>query len=136
VTKYEVPDGYWSEDEPEHPPAWCEDTSASDITIDVELHEQGYQNDRRWSIHLSDRTDSGDGVVATHAVEHRNKGNFWRDGRRWDDAVDFVDLPRRVRRRVAAVLNRDLDVVTPDERLVHREDGTGLADRNDGGETT
>jgi len=47
--------------------------------------------------------------------------------------VDFVDLPRRVRMRVAHVLNRDLEEITPESRCMHREDGTGFAqeDRKD-----
>jgi hypothetical protein len=51
-------------------------------------------------------------------------------------AADFVDLPLRVRRRVAAVLNRDLAEITPDERVIHREDGTGIADRGGSGDIT
>ena len=75
------------------------------------------------------RLDEDGEVLAAYAIKHTNKGNYWREGELWGDAVDFVDLPMRVRRRVAALLNRDLDAITPDERTVHREDGTGIADR-------
>jgi len=128
VTKYDVPDDYWEEDEPEGPPAWKDDTSAN-IEIDVTLHEQGYQNDERWTVHCSDRVED-DEIIAGFAVKHQNKGNYWRDGEMWRDAVDFADLPLRVRQRVAAVLNRDLAEITPEERAIRREDGTGIADRD------
>jgi hypothetical protein len=132
VTKYgdRIADDHWEQDEPEGPPAWKEDTSAKDITLDVQLHEQGYQNDEKWTVYCTERLDEWR-IIAGYAVKHRNKGNYWRNGDRWDDAVDFVDLPLRVRQRVAAVLNRDLEEITPDGRTIHREDGTGLADRED-----
>lgn len=130
MTKYgdRIPDDAWADDEPEGPPAWREDTSARDIELDVQLHDEGYQTDEKWTVHCSDRTDDGGGVVAVYAVKHTNKGNYWREGDLRDDAVDFVDLPLRVRRRAAAVLNRDLAEITPDGRTVRRADGMGLAD--------
>lgn len=134
MTKYDVPDDFWADDDEEDaPPRWREETSAVSIEIDVQLHDEGYQTDRKWTVHCTDRVHDDGRVTASHAVEHQNKGNFWREGERWDDAVDFVDLPLRVRRRVAQVLNRDLDVITPDERTIHHEDGTGIADRDGGG---
>lgn len=134
--KYSVPDEYWEDDDPDGPPAWKEDTSARTIEFDVQLHEEGYQTDERWTIHCSDVGDDI-GLIAQYAVEHRNKGNYWRDGEFPDDAVDFEDLPLRVRQRAAAVLNRDLSAITPDMRSIHREDGTGLADGDtDGSEVS
>jgi len=130
-TKYSVPDDHWGDDDPEGPPAWKEDTSAISIEIDVQLHDDGYQTDKKWTVHCTDRLND-DELIAGFAVEHTNKGNFWREGGVMADAVDFVDLPLRVRQRVAAVLNRDLDAITPETRTVRREDGTGLAD--DGGD--
>jgi len=55
-TKYgdRINDDHWEDDEPEGPPAWMEDTSAKDITLDVQLHEQGYQNDRKWTVHCTE----------------------------------------------------------------------------------
>jgi len=133
MTKYSVPDDQWEEDDSEKPAAWREDTSAQTIELDIQLHDQGYQTDRKWTVHCSDRSDGT--LVAGWAVEHHNKGNYWRRGEKWRDAVDFVDLPLRVRRRVAHVLDRDLDAITPEDRVIRREDGTGLADREaDNGE--
>lgn len=130
MSKYDVPDDHWEREEPDNPPAWAEDTSARSIEIEVQLHNEGYQTDRKWTVHFSDRLDEK-GVIAGYGIEHQNKGNFWRFGERWEDAVDFVDLPLRVRQRVAAVLNRDLDEITPGERTINREDGTGIADREE-----
>jgi len=129
VTKYNVPDDHWEDDEPEGPPAWKEDTSAKSIEIDVQLHDQGYQTDEKWTVFCTDKLDDC-GIIAGHAIEHTNKGNYWREGERWRDAVDFVDLPLRVRQRVAAVLNRDISVITPESRTIHRDDDTGVADRD------
>jgi hypothetical protein len=119
MTKYNIPDDHWNVDEKDAPPAWWEDTSAH-IDIDVTLHREGYQEDRKWTVHCADRTTDekwdGSPVRAMYAIEHQNKGNYWREGD-YDDAVDFVDLPLRCRKRVAAVLNRDLETITPDARL-------------------
>lgn len=129
MSKYDVPDGHW-DDEPDGPPAWKEDTSAKEIKLGVQLHDQGYQTDEKWTVHCTDRHDE-DAITAVYAIKHQNKGNYWREGKRWRDAVDFVDLPLRVRQRVAAVLNRDLEDITPDYRTIHREDGTGVGDDPD-----
>jgi len=130
TTKYDVPDDHWESDPPDGPPAWKNDTAAKSIEIDVRLYEEGYQNDEKWTVHCTERLDHAD-VIAAYAITHQNKGNYWRPGERWRDAVDFADLPLRVRQRVAAVLNRDLDAITPDHRTIHREDGTGIADPDD-----
>jgi hypothetical protein len=126
-SKYDPDTSHWDEHD-DQPPEWQERTSA-DAEIEVKLHDQGYQTDRKWTVHIShglhnDPTDT----VAMWAEEHHNKGNYWRDPRRYEDAADFVELPRVVRERVAAVLNRDVDEITPAERTIHREDGTGLGD--------
>lgn len=128
--KYSVPDDHWEEDEDDMPARWREETSA-DIEIDVRLHQEGYQEDRKWTVHVSEHFDDDRlaDVIAGFGVEHRNKGNFWREGEMHRDSIDFVDLPLRVRRRVAAILNRDLETITPDERTIHRADGTGIGDR-------
>ncbi len=129
MTKYDVPDDHWERDEPAGPPAWKSDTSAASIEIDVQLHDEGYQTDEKWTIHCTDRHDDG-GIVAGYAIKHQNKGNYWREGDHWRNAVDFVDLPRRVRQRVAHVLNRSLEDITPGSRTIQRVDGTGIADRD------
>lgn len=129
MTKYNVPDDQREEDDEDEPAAWREDTSAQSIELDIQLHDQGYQTDRKWTVHCTHRADEGE-LVAGYGIEHQNKGNYWREGERWRDAVDFIDLPLRVRRRVAAVLNRDVDAITPDTRTINRDDGSGLADRD------
>lgn len=129
MSKYgdRIDDDHWEQDESEGPPAWKEDTSAKSIEIDVQLHDEGYQTDEKWTVHCSQSAFDGR-IIAQYAIEHRNKGNYWRDGNRWDDAIDFADLPLRTRQRVAHVLNRDLSEITPEERTINREDGMGLAD--------
>jgi hypothetical protein len=134
MPKYDVPEDHWENDEPETPPRWRDETSAQTIEIEVQLHNDGYQTDKKWTVHASDRIDE-DSVIAGYAIEHRNKGNYWREGDRWGDAIDFVDLPLRARRRVAHVLNRDLSEITPEARVIYRDDGTGIAQRRDGGDS-
>lgn len=128
MTKYSVSDDHWDPAPDDSPPAWVERTSAQ-TEIEVTLHEQGYQQDRKWTVHVSaDIDDPADAVRALWAAEHHNKGNFWREPQLWRDAVDFVDLPRPVRERVAAILGRSVSEVTPDKRVIRRADGTGVAD--------
>lgn len=127
MAKYEVPDDAWEDDEPEGPPAWKEDTSAKAIEFDVQLHEQGYQEDEKWTIHCHEVNEQ---VQAAYAIKHRNKGNYWREGTIEKSGMDFVDLPLRVRQRAADVMNRSVDELTPEHRLMNREDGTGFADEN------
>jgi len=118
MTKYQIEDGHWDTDEPDEPPAWKDDTSAT-VKFDVKLHEQGYQNDRMWTVLLNDR---GDSMVGVYGVEHVNKGNYWRrKDNNPENCIDFVDLPLRVRQRVAHVVNRELDAITPDHRVIADE---------------
>ena len=129
MPKYDPDTSHWDETD-DTPPRWREETSA-DIEIEVTLHQEGYQESQRWRVHIADHTTDADDprdIVALYAVEDRNKGNYWRQGNIRNHGIDFVDLPMRVRRRVAAVLNRDVEELTPDERTVHREDGHGLGD--------
>lgn len=125
MSKYDVKDDHWEQDDERHS-EWRERTSA-DIEVEVTLHDQGYQTDRRWTVHV--RQGHRDHPVAVYAAEHQNKGNFWRGPELWRDAVDFVELPRPVRKRVASMLNRSPDEITPEERMIHREDGTGVGDQ-------
>lgn len=125
TSKYEIPDDHWDEPEGDQT-EWAERTSA-DVEVEVTLHEEGYQNDRRWLVHVHE--GHRDHPVAVWAGEHQNKGNYWREPVLWRDAVDFVELPLAARQRVASMLNRSVDELTPDERMIHREDGTGLGDR-------
>lgn len=104
---------------PDRPPAWADQTSA-DIEIDVTVHNDGYQTDRKWTVsvrHAPDDEDLPD-KTALYGVEHQNKGNFWRDGELYKDAVDFQDLPLIVQQRVAAILSADIESITPDYRVV------------------
>jgi hypothetical protein len=127
VNKYSVPDDHWEQDvDGDSSATWRDETSAIDIEIEVQLHNEGYQTDKKWTVHCT--TTSDDELIAGYAIKHQNKGNYWRYGERWRDAIDFIDLPRPVRDRVAHTLNRGKAEITPTERSIHRADGTGIAD--------
>ena len=126
MSKYEIPDDHWQDSKKDNGEQWREQTSAA-IDVEVTLHEQGYQNDRKWTVTIRELHDGS--LLAGYAAEHQNKGNFWREPTLWRDAVDFVELPRPVRERTAAMLNRTVGEITPDERMIHREDGRGVGDR-------
>jgi len=113
MNKYNVDDGHWESEDTDEPPAWKADTSAT-VKFDVTLHQEGYQNDRKWTVLLNDRDDE---IVGVYGVEHRNKGNFWRRKKNTpENCIDFVDLPKRVKQRVAHVVNRDIEAITPEHR--------------------
>lgn len=125
AAKYSVPDDNSDGDGKKQKSRWRDETSAN-VDMEVTLHDVGYQTDRRWTVHV--RQGHRDHPVAVYAAEHQNKGNFWRPPNLWQDAVDFVELPRPVRKRVASTFNRSIEEMTPEERMVHRDDGTGVGD--------
>ena len=129
MSKYDVPDGHWEPEEDDSPPRWVEETSAT-LEVEVYIHEQGYQEDRRWRVMFGRNSDSDD-VTALYAIEDRNKGNYWRK-RDFEHAIDFVDVPLRARQRVAALLNRDLDDITPSQRLMDDAEIEHHSEENDG----
>lgn len=131
MSKYDVPEDHWEQLDERPESQWRERTSA-EIEVEVTLHDQGYQTDRKWTVHVL--KGHRDHPVAVWAEEHHNKGNFWRPPNRWRDAVDFVELPWPVRKRVASMMNRSIEEITPEIRMIHREDGTGVGDR--AGETS
>jgi len=102
---------------PDRPPAWLEQTSA-DVEIDVTIHNDGYQTDRKWTVRVKHAPDDDrwPDKGALYGVEHQNKGNFWREGDIDDDAVRFDELPLIVKQRVAAILSADIESITPDFR--------------------
>ena len=127
-TKYgdRIDDDHWNSDDTTEPPAWTEETTAPNIEIDVQVHHEGYQTDKKWTVQVQ-RSNHDDHLTAIYAVQHQNKGTYWREGDWSEDIVDFVDLPMKARRRVAEVLNRELSEITPDEPLLasrreHTED--------------
>ncbi|RQG93713.1 hypothetical protein [Natrarchaeobius oligotrophus] len=103
-TKYSVPDGHW-DDDPEPEPE-LERTRVSDHEIDVIFvtdpgADMGYGREKYTAtIRYDDET--GEPYVL-FAVEHRWKGNYWRDVTDWD----WRDVPEPVRRQIAAVLPVD-----------------------------
>ena len=126
MTKYQIPDNHWDDTDDGNVDDWREQTSA-DVEVQVTIHNDGYQTDRRWTVRLREIDDGG--LLAGYAGEHQNKGNFWREPELWRDAVDFVDLPYPARKRVASLFGKSVAEITPEERSIHREDGTGIGDR-------
>jgi len=105
--KYEVPDDHWEQDEPEldEPDRTTVKTHKIDIVYEVDPGHKdwdiGYGREK-YTVHLNYDEEFG-GVHVTHVVEHRWKGNYWRDVTDWD----FKDIPEPVRQRVASVLPGD-----------------------------
>ena len=151
TSKYSVPDGHWDDKEEARPEeagteeaqaegeatpsdtdgrshsteatSWREDTSARDISIDVQIHREGYQTDERWTIHCLNSSGSNS-MIAVYGVEQQNKGNYWRPGDDRKDAVDFEALPKVVQQRTAAVLNRTVREIQPGFSVIDSEKET------------
>lgn len=116
-TKYgdRVPDDAWEEDDDE---AGDSPTSIKNHEIDVVLTtdpdaDMGYGRER-YTVTLT-YDDDGDDPVVLYVVEHRWKGNYWRDTTDWD----WRDIPEAVREQVADVLPvADAAALTPENRLI------------------
>jgi len=107
MSKYDVPDGHWETDNTK--PDKGERTTVNSHEIDV-VYEVEPDHDRRDMGYGREKytamvsyADDERGVHVLYVVEHRWKGNYWRDVRDWE----FSDIPDPVRKRVAAVLPVD-----------------------------
>lgn len=114
-TKYSVPDDHWDEDQQDderdsqHARVKAHDVEVV-LTTDPDA-DMGYGREK-WTARL--QHDDGD-VYCLYAVEHRWKGNYWRDVTRWD----WCDVPAPVRARVAAVVDCDgPDDLEPGVRVI------------------
>jgi len=98
-------------------PEWRDSTSAT-AEIEVTQHNEGYQTDRRWTVHV--RQGHRDSPAAIYALEQQNKGNYWRknDVGNW---IDFRDMPMPARKCVADTLDMTVQELTADQRLVEQE---------------
>lgn len=91
-------------------------TSIDSHTVDVILttdpdEEMGYGREK----YTTKLVHDDDGLRVLYCVEHRWKGNFWRDIREWD----WCDVPHPVRERVASVVDCDgVDDLNPGVRLI------------------
>lgn len=110
-TKYGTAlDGHdWSEPEPET--ETVDRTSIKNHEIDVIYttdpgEKHGYGRERYIATIKYDDDETGDPYVL-YVVEHRWKGNYWRDTTDWD----WRDIPEPVRQEIAAALPVD----SPDE---------------------
>jgi len=107
MTKYGdmIEDDHWEQDNSE-PTEQPDRTTVKRHEIDVIYvtdsdEDMGYGREK-YTAHLNYDGDFG-GVHVTFVVEHRWKGNYWRDVTDWE----FRDIPEPVRQRVAAVLPVD-----------------------------
>jgi hypothetical protein len=132
MSKYDVPDEF--HERPEDPAAvgWREDTHVHAHTVEiVHAYGDGYQERLKYNIRVSHHDDER-GRLAMYARLCRDKGNYWREGDMYGDCVDVVDCPAPVKHRLADALGvESVGEVLPDERLMERDDGTGLRDRED-----
>lgn len=121
-TKYgdRLEDHEWSEPEPETEAP--ERTMVKDHEVDVIYvvdpdEDMGYGREKYTAtIRYDDET--GDPYVL-YVVEHRWKGNYWRDTTDWE----FQDIPEPVRQQVAAVLPVDRPTDLDTETRVIDEGG-------------
>jgi len=123
-TKYgdRLEDDQW--DDPDSEPEAADRTSVTDHEVDVIYHTDPDQTDgygrEKYSATIRYDDETGEPYVLS-VVEHRWKGNYWRDVTDWD----WRDVPEPVRQRVAATLR----VENPDQL----DSGTRLMD--EGGES-
>ena len=115
MPKYSVPDDHWQNDEePDRGDSPAKlDTIEVNVILTTDPHaDMGYGREKYTAHVVHDDTD---GLYVLHVVEHRWKGNFWRDIRDWD----WKDAPGLVRERVASVVDCDgVDDLDPGVRLV------------------
>lgn len=93
----------WSNQEPDEPEARTRvDSHELDVYHDTEPEPDDNYGRERYTIRITYDRESGKPYVL-YAVEHRWKGNYWRDITDWD----WRDLPPSVRQCVADVLPVD-----------------------------
>lgn len=114
MSKYSVSDDHWNEDEepdPESPVSI--DSHTVDVILTTDPTEKHGYGREKYTVYVTHSFD--DSPVVTHAIEHRWKGNYWREVREWD----WHDVPGAVKKQVAHVVDcegaRDLH---PGDRLV------------------
>ena len=118
MSKYSVPDDYWEKDEPDYSPTHVHSHKIDVILTTDPTESMGYGREK-YTAHL---THDEDGPTVLYFTEHRWKGNYWRDIRRWD----WKDVPGSVRQQIAAVVACDgVTDLDPGVRLI-----------NEGGEST
>lgn len=118
-TKYgdRIADHEWTE--PDEGVEQPERTTVKNHEIDVIYtvdpdEDMGYGREK-YTAHI--RHEDGDPTVL-YVVEHRWKGNYWRDTTDWS----FLDVPEPVRQRVAAVLPVDSpNELDPETRLMDKD---------------
>lgn len=106
MSKYEVPDGHWDKYEEKEaeadggPPVTVDHHEVSVILTTDPTEDMGYGREKYDAI-ITYGDDRGPEVL--YVVEHRWKGNYWRDTTNWD----WQDVPGPVRHKVASLLPVD-----------------------------
>jgi hypothetical protein len=114
-TKYSIPDDYWDRDTEEQAP--CEspttvDSHDVDVIFTTDPHAAHGYGREKYTAHL---VHNDNGATVLFFTKHRWAGNFWRETKE----LDWRDVPRVVKRQVAAVVAcDDVDELAPGHRLV------------------
>lgn len=119
MTKYGgmIEDHEWTDPEPEADGGDRTTVKSHDVevilTVDPDPDYYGYGREK-YEAQVSYDKETGEPFVL-HVIEHKWKGNYWRDIRDWD----WKDVPEPVRQQVTAVLPVDHpDELDPGHRLV------------------
>lgn len=123
MSKYEIPDDHeWADEKQQQEPSKLTRVRSHDIEVyhDTEPDPKDNYERERYTLTVSYDDETGDPYVL-YAVEHRWKGNYWRDITDWD----WRDLPDAVRESVTTAL--------PVESPAELDSGVRLMD--EGGES-
>lgn len=106
MTKYEVPDDHWEEEQEDEEESNESPVRVESHDVDVILTvdpdhdhaDMGYGREK-YTVRLVD--DDEDAPYALYCIEHKWKGNYWRDVKE----LDWRDIPTEVQLRVAEVVD-------------------------------
>lgn len=118
MSKYEISDDHeWSDEKQSNNDDTSPRTTTEAVNVDViHVHDpsedMGYGR-RKYTARLTH--DDEDGLYVLHVIQHRWKGNYWRDVK----DLDWRDTPEVVRREVADALSMSVDELDCGARLVN-----------------
>lgn len=114
MSKYSVPDDHWKEDDEPDPESPASINSHKiDVILTTDPTEKHGYGREKYTVHIGH--DFDDSPVAVFAIEHRWKGNYWRDVKQ----IDWHDVPGAVKQQVAHVVDCEgVGDLHPGHRLV------------------
>lgn len=129
-TKYEIPDDHEWADEQEPDEDVQDRTSVQshevDIIYTVDPNEDMGYGREKYTVHLTHGKDRD--PIALYVLEHRWKGNYWREHTEWD----WRDIPMPVKKRVASIVDcAGVEDLKPERRLVDEGGETAWQRRGD-----